>query len=123
MANTAIPGGVKNKAEEVKGKVEDAAKNFGHQVGERADDAATAAGRGMQTVAGTIRDHAPHEGYLGAAADTVSKTIEKGGQYLQNEKFSGMMEDVTDVVRRNPVPTLLLAVGVGFLLSRALSRS
>jgi hypothetical protein len=32
-----------------------------------------------------------------------------------------MMEDVTGLIRRNPIPALLLGLGVGFLIGRALS--
>jgi len=123
---------VKNKAEEVvkeagrqfsqaKDKAEDLAKDVGHQIGQKADDATAAAGRGIQTVAETLREHAPSGGVVGAAAKTVSETIQSGGRYLEHEKLSGMMEDVTDVIRRNPVPALFIALAAGFLLARALS--
>jgi ElaB/YqjD/DUF883 family membrane-anchored ribosome-binding protein len=123
---------VKNKAEDVvkeagrqfnqaKDKAEDMAKDVGHQIGQKADDATAAAGRGMQTVADTIREHAPSSGVVGSAAKTVSETIQSGGRYLESEKFSGMMDDLTDVVRKNPVPTLFIALAVGFLLARAMS--
>jgi len=106
---------------EAKNKAEELAKDVGHQIGQKADDATAAAGRGMQTVAETIREHAPSSGVAGAAAKTVSEKIESGGRYLEHEKLSGVMEDVTDVIRRNPVPALLIAVAAGFLLARALS--
>jgi hypothetical protein len=75
----------------------------------------------MQNVAETIRENTPDSGVVGGAARAVSDTIEKGGRYLENEKLSGMMNDFTDVVRSHPVPALLVAMGVGFLLGRALS--
>jgi hypothetical protein len=33
------------------------------------------------------------------------------------------VDDVTGLVKRNPIPALLLAVGIGFLVGRALSNS
>jgi ElaB/YqjD/DUF883 family membrane-anchored ribosome-binding protein len=118
-----VPSNTKNPStlEEVKHKAEETAKDVGQAIGKKADDATAAAGRGMQTVADKIRDNAPNTGVVGAAAEAVSDRIESGGQYLEKEKLSGMMEDVTDVIRKNPVPTLLVAVAVGFLLGRALS--
>jgi hypothetical protein len=32
-----------------------------------------------------------------------------------------MMDDMTNLVRRNPIPALLLGLGVGFLIGRVLS--
>jgi len=119
MAN---PGHTKNDPKGGGGSMMESAKEVGKQVGERADQAAAAAGRGMQSVADTIRGNAPDSGYVGTAARTVSDTIASGGRYLQNEGFSGMGDDLTNAIRNNPVPALLVAVGVGFLLARALSR-
>jgi len=104
-----------------KGGMMESAKEVGKQVSERADQATAAAGRGMQNVAETIRENAP-SGVLGTAAQAVSSTFERGGRYLENEGLSGMGGDLTNAIRNNPVPALLVAVGVGFLLARALSR-
>lgn len=104
------------------GGMMEGAREVGRQVGERAEQATSAAGRGMQNVADTIREHAPSGGMLGGAAQAVSSTFERGGRYLENEGLSGMGNDLTSAIRNNPVPALLLAVGVGFLLARAMSR-
>jgi ElaB/YqjD/DUF883 family membrane-anchored ribosome-binding protein len=104
------------------GSVVESAKDLGKQIGNKADQATAAAGRGMQSAADTIRENTPDEGILGGAAEAVSKTVERGGRYLEEKKISGMMEDVTETIRSHPVPALLIAVGVGFLLARALSR-
>lgn len=132
MTKTPTSTDVKNKAEEIakeaghqlsqaKDRAVDGAKEMGQQIGQRADDATAAAGRGIQNVAETIREHAPNSGVMGSAARTFTEGIESGGRYLEREKLSGMMDDLTDVVRRNPVPALLLAATAGFLLARVLS--
>jgi hypothetical protein len=113
---------VKDKVQEGAEQAKEMGKNLINQAGQKADDATAAAGRGMQSVADTIREHTPNSGMAGGAAKAVSDTIDKGGHYLESEKLSGMMEDVTDVIRNNPVPALLVALGVGFILGRALSR-
>jgi ElaB/YqjD/DUF883 family membrane-anchored ribosome-binding protein len=104
------------------GSVVESAKDLGKQIGNKADQATAAAGRGIQSAAETIRENTPDEGILGGAAEAVSKTVERGGRYLEEKKISGMMDDVTETIRSHPVPALLIAVGVGFLLARALSR-
>jgi hypothetical protein len=91
-------------------------------VGQRADAAATALGSGMKSVAAQITSHAPHEGYLGDAAKTVAHTIQDGGNYLEREKFAGVLEDATDVIRRNPVAAVFGGVVFGFLIGRTLRR-
>jgi hypothetical protein len=77
----------------------------------------------MQSVAETIREHTPDKGVMGAASRAVSDTIAKGGEYLESHQLSGMGSDLTTLIRNNPVPALLIAAGVGFLLARACSRS
>jgi len=103
------------------GGMVESAKDMGRTVAEKADQAAGTVGSGLKTAADKIRENAPDSGYLGSAARTVSDTLASGGRYLEREQLSGMFEDVTNVIRNNPVPTLLIAVGVGFLLARAMS--
>jgi len=60
---------------------------------------------------------------LGTPAQAVAAGLEKGGRYLEQEGLSGMMDDVTDLIRRNPVPALLIGMGIGFLVGRTLGSS
>jgi hypothetical protein len=87
----------------------------------KADDAASAVGGQMKSAAGYLREKAPQEGMFGSAASTAASTLESGGRYLQEEGFTGMLEDVGNMIRRNPWPALFLGVGLGFLLARTLS--
>lgn len=88
-------------------------------VGQRAEDATSAVGGSMKSLAGTIRENAPREGMLGSASSAVASTLESGGRYLQEHGLSGVGDDLTNMIRRNPVPSLLIAVGLGFLIARA----
>jgi ElaB/YqjD/DUF883 family membrane-anchored ribosome-binding protein len=58
---------------------------------------------------------------LGDATATVAKTLEQGGRYLEKEGVTGMAEDLTDMIKKNPVPAVLVAIGVGFLLGQLTS--
>jgi len=98
-------------------KAQDAASTVGH----KAEDATATVGHGMQTLAGKVRDNTPHEGMLGSASTAVADAIEGAGKYVEDKNLSGMMDDVTGLIRRNPVPALLLGLGIGFLIGRALS--
>jgi hypothetical protein len=73
----------------------------------------------MKSLAGTIREKAPHGGFVGQASSTVAETLERGGRYLEEQGLSGIGDDLTNLIRRNPIPALLVGIGVGFLLARA----
>lgn len=49
--------------------------------------------------------------------------LESAGRYLEEEGLQGIAEDVTTLIRRNPVSSLFIAMGVGFLLAKAMSSS
>lgn len=105
-----------------RGMASDAAKKAGDAasyVGEKAEDATSAVGSGMKSLAGTIREHSPREGVLGSAGKGVADTLESGGRYLEESGLSGIGEDLTSLIRRNPVPALLVGIGIGFLIARA----
>jgi hypothetical protein len=76
----------------------------------------------MKSLAGTIRNQGPQEGMLGDATSTVAKTLEQGGKYLQKEGLTGMADDLSEIIRKNPIPAVLVGIGVGFMLAQ-LTRS
>jgi hypothetical protein len=87
-----------------------------------ADSATTAVGSGMESLAGTIRENTPHDGMVGTASTAVANTLESGGRYLKEHTPADMFNDVTEVVRKNPMTCLMIGLGVGFLLARMLKR-
>src|SRR5262249_17220906 len=106
-------------ASDVAHKAGELASSTAQTVGKKADEAASAVGERMSSLAGTIREKAPHGGVLGQAASTVASGLESGGTYLKEQGLSGAWEDLTTLVRRYPMPALLLALGAGFLVARA----
>jgi hypothetical protein len=114
--------GLKNKASEVASNVTDKAKQAAADLGKRAEDATHTVGGGMKDLAGTIREKSPREGVFGSAASSVASGLECGGQYLQEQGVGGIAEDVTNLIRRNPIPALLIGIGLGFFLARATVR-
>jgi hypothetical protein len=73
----------------------------------------------MKSVAETIREKSPQTGLVGSASATVAHTLESGGRYLEQQGFKGLASDLTDFIRRNPIPALLVGVGIGYMLARA----
>ena len=111
---------VAQKAKDAASSVAHSAHDLASSAGHKTGDAVSAIGSGMSSLAGTIREKAPHEGMLGTASCSVADSLESGGRYLREEGLSGMAEDAANLVRRNPIPSLLVGVGVGFLLARSL---
>jgi hypothetical protein len=101
------------------GSMADKAREAASNVADKADDAAASVGGGMRSLAGSIREKAPHEGMVGSASSGVARALESSGRYLEQEGITGMAEDVTDVIKRNPLPAVLIAFGAGFLLAQA----
>jgi len=118
-----VAGDAYDKAKDLAGKAGDATSSAMHTVGQKADDVVSAVGGKVQGLAGSVRDAGPKEGMLGTATRAVADTMENTGKYLENQGVSGMMGDFTDLIKRNPVPALLIGIGVGYLLGRALDRS
>jgi len=99
----------------------EALQHAAQAVGQKAEDATASVGSSMQKVADTVRDQGPNAGILGTATHTVADAIEGTGKYLEDKNLHGMMEDVTGLIKRNPIPAVLLGLGIGFLVGRALS--
>jgi len=72
----------------------------------------------MESLGETVRSKGPESGFLGKATGAVAGALESGGKYLEDKKISGMADDLTDMIKRNPIPALLIGVGLGFLLAR-----
>ena len=69
-----------------------------------------------------IRDKAPREGAVGRAATAVADTLGSAGSYLQEQKVEQVAGNVTDLIRRYPVPSLLITLGIGYFLARSTRR-
>jgi hypothetical protein len=110
-------GQAKDAASQMADKARDAASNLG----QRAEDATSSAGGSLRSLAGQVRQNAPHEGMMGTAANRVASALDHTGQYLEDQGLSGVAEDFTGLIRRNPIPALLIGVAVGFLLAKATS--
>jgi ElaB/YqjD/DUF883 family membrane-anchored ribosome-binding protein len=103
-------------------KAKEALRSTGEAVGQAVDAGASSVGGGMKSLASTIRQQGPHEGMLGNASSTVARGLEQGGRYLQKEGLTGMADDLSEVIKRNPIPAVLVGIGIGFMLGQ-LTRS
>jgi len=108
---------VKDAASTVANSTTDAAS----YVAKKADDATVAVGENISSFAGTIREKGPRDGILGAADSAVADTVACVGKELE-QGLGGMTDDLTQTIRRHPVPSVLIGIGVGFLIARAFTK-
>jgi hypothetical protein len=83
------------------------------------DKAAAVAGEKLSSAAELLRQKAPREGRIATAATAVAELLGKTGSYLQEQGYSGSIEEVENLIRRCPVQALLLTLSVGYLLARS----
>jgi len=113
---------VAGKAQDLGAQVADKAQDLGAQAVDRADAATTTVGGKMTDVAQTIRDNAPTSGPIANAADTAADTLERAGSYLQTQDLTDIRSDLEGIIRRYPFESLLVGLGVGYLLARSMRR-
>lgn len=118
MAQTAA-----EKAKEYGNAAADKAKEYGNAARERADSGVASVGSRIRSAADTIKEHAPEGGILGSAASSLTDTLENTGRYLEEKGVSGAAEDLTVLIRRHPVPSVLVGIGLGILLGQFLTSS
>jgi hypothetical protein len=112
-----------DKAKDAAGTVAEKAKDAAATIGHKAEDATQAVGSSIESLGGRLRDKLPEKGVLGAAGSSVASGLESSGKYIREEGLSGMTEDVTNLIRRNPVPAVLVGIALGFLIARVTTRS
>jgi len=111
---------VLGKAKEAAGSVGDMAAETVSAVGQKADDVTASAGHEIKEFGETIRKKGPHEGFAGQASQAVADTIRGSGKYIEDAKLSGMAHDVEQVIKTHPIPSLLICLGIGFCIGRAM---
>ena len=95
------------------------AKELGATAASKAGEAATAVGEQMGSLASTIRENAPHEGAIATAATAVAGGLESASSYLHEKDYENLATDLTALIRSYPVQSLLVGVGLGYLLARS----
>lgn len=88
--------------------------------GRKADELTASAGVGIQGLGDRLSKSGPQAGVLGSASQAMAKSVFDGGVYMEDAKLSGMTEDVARLIRRNPIPAVLIAIGVGWCVASRL---
>jgi uncharacterized protein YjbJ (UPF0337 family) len=93
------------------------ARELGVSTARKANEAAPQLGEKIKSLAGVIREKAPHEGRMGTTATKVAGGLESASSYLQERKLDHLGEDFTGLIRRYPLQSLLVGLGLGFWLA------
>ena len=94
----------------------------GRELNTRAHEAKAAVGKKMGSLAETIRRNAPQEGSVGSATQSVANRLSAAGSYLEEHTFEDFSKDMTSIIQRYPLQSLLVGVGIGYLISRGSER-
>jgi ElaB/YqjD/DUF883 family membrane-anchored ribosome-binding protein len=89
---------------------------------DKATDVMSTAGDKMTTLAQTVRDRAPVEGRAGEVATNAAETLERSGRYLQEADPQMVRMDLERLIRQHPIESMLVGLGVGYLLARTMRR-
>jgi len=108
------------KAKEAVASVGEMANQAVCAVGKKADDLTATAGSDIRKWGDQLSEKTPHQGLIGHASQAVADTLKDSGHYLEEAKLSGLTDDVSKLIQRNPVPAVFIGLGIGFLLGRAL---
>ena len=129
QAATSAAENVRNAAGYMADHAKDAANTASKQVANagtyldtKAEEATAALSGGLKAAGDALRQSGPHDGRLGQASSAVAQTLSDTGAYLEREGLQGIGNDLTCLIKRNPIPALLIGVGLGFLVARASSR-
>jgi hypothetical protein len=108
----------------------DVASSVGHTisdtastVGRKADDLTSAAGSGLRSLGETFQQKAPHGGMLGGASQAVATGLRESGSYIEHEGVSGMLDDLTGLIRRYPFAAVCVGLGMGYCIGYMLRSS
>jgi uncharacterized protein YjbJ (UPF0337 family) len=85
------------------------------------NSAAQGVASSMAETAGTAATQAQE--MAGAAATAVTDTVARAGTYVQEKGVQALPGDLAGLIRRYPVPAVLIGVGIGFWLSRTLGKA
>jgi len=134
MAETSNIRGLGQKAQEAASQATQKAQDlatgamqktheFASAAGEKAQQGLATVGNRMSSLAGTIRESAPHEGMIGSAAGAVAQGLETSGRYLEHHKVGDMVNDLGSLIKSYPFVSLGIAFGLGCLLGAASRRA
>jgi len=109
-----VGSSVRERAGTAKDRLADALESGAERLRTRGSGDATLAGA---TTAGSTA--IANDGRMGQISDKVAGGMERSAEWLRDADIDGLKTSIEDQVKEHPGRTLLIAVGVGYLLGRA----
>lgn len=121
-------GTAKEKGQEALSKGQDAAETAKEKAGEMtgkaqagADQGMDKAASGLDQAADMLRDKGDQQGgSIASATARTADTLETASAYLREKDTDQLLNDLEALVRSKPTESLLVAAGIGFVLSKIL---
>ncbi|MDP9363697.1 MAG: hypothetical protein M3Q10_05635 [Chloroflexota bacterium] len=117
-----VAGQAQEKAGQVAAQAQEKATQVAEQATAKADVGIDKAAGGLDQAADMLRQKGEQMGGQGSAASSIvtqaATRLDAASQYLKDKDTDQLMTDLEGLVRRKPTQTLLVAAGVGFLLSK-----
>lgn len=115
-------GQAKEKAGDLAGKAQEKAGEVGDKAQEKADSGLATAATGLGKASDMLRQQGEQrQGTVGTAATKTADSLENASLYLQEKDTDQLMTDLEALVRQKPVESVLVAAGIGFVLSKIFS--
>ena len=114
---------MKNGSTNLTENLTEAARQTSEVARERAHGIANRANEGVDAAATKVSSGFDRtaEG-LRSTSDRVARGLEGAGEYLRESDARSMGSDIANVIRRHPKTSLLVGVGLGFVIYRMISR-
>jgi len=109
---------------DVLSEVKSAASDLGQAAADEIDRRRRAAAAGIKSAAKSLHEKAddlPGGERVADVAHGAANKLNATGNYIRRRNLTGMSRDVRTVVRDNPVPALIGAAALGFLLAKMFS--
>jgi len=108
----------KQKAGQMTDTAQQKAGELGSTAQQKADQGMDKAAQGLDQAAEKLRQQGQQGGTMGTAATKTADTLDSASQYLRDKDTDQLLSDLESLVRRKPVESVLVAAGVGFVLSK-----
>lgn len=111
------------RGQQVAQTVQQKAGQLGEQAQQKADQGMDMAASGLGQAAQTIRQQGNQTGNstVSGVATSAANTLDSASQYLREKDTAQVLDDLEALVRRKPVESVLVAAGIGFVLSKLFS--
>ena len=113
-----IAGRVQDTATKLASRAQAESAKLGEALHEKIDSTLSRVGSTISEVGGAIRERGSIGTQINEGVASVAHRVEQTGDYL-SQGISGIGQDVSALVKKHPLATAMIGLGLGFLLGRS----